>query len=249
MTPETTIYELFEQYLAGELPANETAALEKELQINARLKEEFDLYCNLQNDFLQMETGRAQESALAETLQQYNQQYFTAQQPQQAKVVSMKRRWYMVAAAASLIAAFFLLKPMLFTASDKNLFNEYYSEEGLSGVRGDADSVSRSAELFNAKKYAEALTILEPYTAVHPDATSLIMAKGTCYMQTAAFEKANAVFTPIASGQTAYAARAQWMLAMVALKQDDKAACKPLLEKIPAGSDYYTRARRLLKQL
>lgn len=248
MTPETTIYELFEQYLAGELPPAETAAFEQKLQAEPGFREQFDAYKNIQQDFMLMESGRSQEAALTETLQQYNRQYFTAQQPQQAKVVSMKRRWYMVAAAASLIAAFFLLKPMIFTGGG-SLFNDYYAETPLDDARSNADSASRITELFNNKKYTEALTILEPYTAAHPDATSMLMAKGTCYMQTAAFEKANAVFTPIASGQTAYAARAQWMLAMVALKQDDKAACKPLLEKIPSGSEYYERAQRLLKKL
>jgi hypothetical protein len=249
MTPETTLYELFEQYLGGELNAAEKAAFEQRLQSEPEVQALFNDYKNIQQDFIQYENIKPGEAALGETLTALNREHFNAAaQPAAAKVVSMKRRWYMLAAAASVIMGFFLLKPMFFT-SQGDLFNKYYEEEQLSGIRGEADTVSTVADFYNQKEYTKALTLLEPYTLAHPSATNMLMAKGVCYLQTGRFAEADAVFAPIAASATIFQQRAQWLQAMVQLKQDNKPACKIILEKINSSSVYYERAQRLLKAL
>jgi tetratricopeptide (TPR) repeat protein len=249
MTPETTLYELFEQYLGGDLNAAEKAAFEQRLQTEPEVQALFTDYKNIQTDFIQYESAKPGEAALTGTLTELNREHFAAAaQPATAKVVSMKRRFYMIAAAASLIMGFFLLKPLFFT-SQGNLFNKYYDEEGLSVSRGETDTASTVANFYNQKEYAKALTLLEPYTEAHPTATDLLMAKGVCYLQTGRFAEADAVFAPVAASATVYSQRAQWLQAMVQLKQANKPACKTILEKINNTSAYYERAQRLLKAI
>jgi tetratricopeptide (TPR) repeat protein len=248
MNAEMSTYEWFDQYLAGELSAAEKAQFEQRLAADAEFRSLFEDYRNIENSFKEYEQNKASEAAFTQTLTQLNRQHFgTGTQQSKGKVVSMKRRWFVVAAAASIIAAFFLLNP--FTGGSGNLFNDYYEAESLSATRGSEDSASRIAEYYNAKDYNNALTLLEPYTEGHPDATDLQLAKAVCYLQTNRFTDAEAVLKPIAAAGTVYSQRAQWLRAMVQLKNDNKPACKEILQTIDSGSAYYERAQKLLKKL
>jgi tetratricopeptide (TPR) repeat protein len=245
MALDTTIYEKIELYLANEMSEQDRLAFEQEVNTNDELKETVALYQSLNEDYTQIETSKVGVSQLQDTLQEISPNYF--REEKKAKVFSMKRTISIFAVAASLVFAFLLLKPMLF--SDKDLFKSYYEEEGLSTQRSNGDSVTKAIELFNQKEYTQALNYLEPITTADNSLTDLQLAKGVCYLNLDQYDKANKVFETIATGQTMYKERAQWLKAMLLLKQEKKAECKAYLQKIDSNSSYYKKAQELMGKL
>lgn len=250
MPAKASPYEQFEQYLAGEMPPEERQLFEARLNSDPQLAETFRAYKQLNEEYSEMEQLREEEAALSGTLAQMNRKYFSAGETMvQKKQAPVRRMVFAVAAAASLIAAFFLLKPMWFAGGNKNLFNEYYENEQMSVERGAMDSAAQAAALYNAKDYAKTLTILEPFTKAHPEKTELQVFTGRCYLETAAYDKADSVFSAIAKGGTVFSDKAQWLQALVMLKQKQNEAAKQLLEKIPGNSAYYKQAKELMGKL
>ncbi len=245
MALDTTIYEKIELYLANEMSEQDRLAFEQEMNTNAEVKETVALYQSLNDDYVQIENSKIGVSQLQQNLQEISPNYF--KEEKKAKVFSMKQTVSLLAVAASLFFAFLLLKPMLF--SNKDLFKSYYEEEALSTQRSNSDSVTKAIELFNKKEYSQALIYLEAITNKDADATDLQLAKGVCYLNLAQYDKANTVFETVATGQTIYKERAQWLKAMLLLKQEKKAACKTYLQTIETSSSYYKKAQELIGKL
>jgi tetratricopeptide (TPR) repeat protein len=245
MALDTTIYEKIELYLANEMSEQDRLAFEQDINTNTELKETVALYQSLNEEYTQIENSKVGVSQLQDTLQEISPNYF--KEEKKAKVFSVKRTVSLFAVAASLLFAFLLLKPMLF--SHKDLFKTYYEEETLSNQRSGGDSVSKAIELFNKKEYTQALTYLEPITNKDATATDLQLAKGVCYLNLAQYDKANTIFETVATGQTIYKERAQWLKAMLLLKQEKKAECKTYLQTIDSSSSYYKKAQELMGKL
>ena len=99
MNPEIT--DKIEQYLNDEMPPQERTDFEWQLQNNAALKNNFDLYNSI-NNTMKAEEVSDDENELAKTLQQLNRKYILpGSQVKQGNF----RKW-MAAAAAVLILIF-----------------------------------------------------------------------------------------------------------------------------------------------
>lgn len=249
MSAETSIYEQIERYISGIMEPEEKQAFEAALNRDRSLTEKMLAYKKLNEEFSVMEQSKAGEEALSGTLQQMNQKYFTAPKKITGKPAPVRRMVFAVAAAASIIAAFFLLKPVLFNTGNKNLFNEYYPAEQMTVERGAVDSGTEAAKFYNAKEYTKALQILEPFTKAHPEKTELQVFTGRSYLETAAYAQADSVFSAVANGTSLFRDKAQFLRAMVMLKQKRNEECKAILAQIPASSSYYTTANELMRKL
>lgn len=250
MSAESSIYEQIERYTSGEMEPEEKQSFEARLNSDLQLRETYTAYIKLNSEYAEMEQLREEEEALAGTLRQMNRKYFTAEEAAPIKKPAPVRRMiFSIAAAASLIAAFFLLKPVLFSTGNKDLFNEYYPNEQMTVERGVTDSAAEAAKFYNAGEYAKALAILEPFTRAHPEKTELQVFTGRSYLQTAAYPKADSVFRNIFNGTTVFRDKAQWLLAMVLLKQKKNEECKVVLNMIPETSAYFKQAKELRGKL
>ena len=246
MNPEIT--DKIEQYLNDEMPPQERTDFEWQLQNNAALKNNFDLYNSI-NNTMKAEEVSEDENELAKTLQQLNRKYILpGSQVKQGNF----RKW-MAAAAAVLILIF----GGIYFFSDKNMSTEKlyasYAEHAPVKIqlRGNtADSFAgMAADKFNNKQYAEALPLLEQYSKQQPGDIQMIFSLGICYLETNRFTDAEKTFSTIAAGLTAYSETATWYLALTALKQKDIKKCRSILNSIPQTSAWYTKAKALLEKL
>lgn len=249
MSAETSTYEQIERYISGIMDPEEKQAFEAALNRDKSLTEKMLAYKKLNEEFSVMEQSKAGEEALSGTLQQAGKKYFTGEKNITKKPAPVRRMVFAFAAAASIIAAFFLLKPILFSTGNKDLFNEYYPGEQMSVERGAADSGAEAAKFYNAKEYAKALQILEPFTKAHPGKTELQVFAGRAYLETAAYAQADSVFSAVAGGTSLLRDKAQFLRAMVMLKQKRNEECKAILVQVPESSTYAEQAKELLKKL
>jgi hypothetical protein len=244
-------FEEIERYLSGEMEPGEQLNFEEGLKNDAALKEQLDLYRNLNGEYSVMEQSKAGEEALSGTLANMNRKYFFREEDTLRKKAPVRKLLFALAAAASLFFAFFLLKPVIFGKGDKDLFNEYYPEEQFPRERGKQDSASMAADFFDRKDYANALAILEPFTKSHPEKTEYQEFKGWAYLLAAQYGKAEEVFSALANGNAPeiYREKAKFLQAGVLLKQNRKEDCKKILLEIPEKSTYYKKAKELLGDL
>ena len=72
---------------------------------------------------------------------------------------------------------------------------------------------------------------------------------GCLKFQDPKFRKNQFVFVEIENGTSVYRHKAAWYLALLALKENDLAACKVYLKKLPNNADDYEKAQKLLNKL
>lgn len=246
-----TDYELMERYLAGEMEPGEQEAFEAALNNDVAFRERFSAYRLFNEEYSGMEQSRAGEETLTTTMKQLKDKYFLTTETGIKKPAPVRKLIFALAAAASLLFAFFLLKPVLFGTGNKDLFGEYYVEEQFPRQRGVPDSATIAAGFYDKKEYTQTLNILEPYTNAHPEKTELLLFRGRCYIATAQYDKAVELFRAVTGSNApqVFRDKAQWLHALVLLKQDKKEDGKKILQQIPEQSFYYKKAKELLADL
>lgn len=239
-----TDFELFDDYLAGRLTADEKTSFEQRLDNEPGLSASFRAFQSVQNDMEQWNQTREAREALKETLRS-----ITAP-AKKSKVRSMG--WYLWRAAAMLIVAaaiWWLLLPP--SKNEQQLYAEYAAGEQISFSRGSAtDSLWEQAagQLYD-KKYNEAVVPLKAIISSGKDSTQMAAVYlGYCYMQDNKNEQAEAAFNSITSERNAE--QRNWYKALLYLKTDRKDLCQALLKDIAAGDGSYSgKAKQLLKAL
>jgi tetratricopeptide (TPR) repeat protein len=241
-------YEEIEKYLHNGLTEDEQKAFELALTTDAALAAEVTLYKQTEQQLLAKAKAAAGEAQLTQQLTTLNKQYFGAKE--KAPVVVMKKRkrlYYYISGAAAALLAIFLTQPLLNTQKPAD---ELYAENAGDiysfgnterGGNGDTDAVS----FFAAKKYKEALAILEPISTSNGDT---LLAKAVCYVETGNSDKALEIYNGLVAVKD-YANMANLYKAMLYLKKGDKAACRKTLEQIPKDANQYDTAAKLLKEL
>ncbi len=241
-------YEEIEKYLHNGLTEDEQKSFEQAIATDPALAAEVKLYKQTEQQLLAKANAAAGEAQLTQQLTALNKKYFGPKD--KAQVVSIKKRkrlYYYIGGAAAALLAIFLLQPLLSTQKSAD---ELYAENageiysfGSSSRGGDGkvDAVS----LFAAKKYKEALAILEPIATNNGDT---LLAKAVCYTETGNSDKAHTIYNSLANVKD-YANRASLYKAMLYLKKGDKANCRKTLEQIPKDADQFDAAAKLLKEL
>jgi tetratricopeptide (TPR) repeat protein len=241
-------YEEIEKYLHGGLTEDEQKAFEQALATDPAFAAEVALYQQTEQQLLAKANAAAGEAQLTQQLTALNKEYFGSKD--KAPVVVMKKRkrlYYYIGGAAAALLAIFLVQPLL-TANKpadelyaENAGDIYSFGSNTRGGTGDQDAVS----FFAAKKYREALAILEPISTNNGDT---LLAKAVCYLETGNSDKALEIYNGLAAVNN-YTNKASLHKALLYLKKGDKAACRKALEQIPKDADQYDTAAKLLKEL
>jgi tetratricopeptide (TPR) repeat protein len=268
-------YEEIEQYLNGEMDHEAALLFEEKMQSNNDLAIEVELYQSIQLEGKQLQQIEAEKNELQQTLTQLNSQHFlkptattappspttttvpipnySAEASNTKKgIFSIKRVVQLVAAAAAVFFVFLFIKNIGTTSTDPNkLFAQYALADELTTERGTTtDSLQLlSDSLFNTKNYTAAAPIIEQYLATNEQATDYKLALGYSYLQTNEFEKAQTIFSEIAQGTTLYTNKANWYMALLLLKQNNKEACAAQLKLIEESASNYKQAQALLKAI
>ncbi len=242
-------YEEIEKYLHGGLTEEEQNSFERAIAADPALGAEVALYRQTEQQLLAKANAAAGEAQLTEQLTALNKAYFG--QNDKTPIVSIKKRkrlFYYIGGAAAALLAIFLLQPLLHTQKSAD---ELYAENAGniysfgSNSRGGDGSNPGAVSFYAAKKYKEALDILEPVVTSNADT---LLAKAVCYLETGNSDKALAIYNSLAA-EKKYANKANLYKALLYLKKGDKAACRKSLELIPVDANEYDTAAKLLKSL
>lgn len=244
-------YEIISQYLDGELTGDALAAFEKQMQENADLAAEVNIYKTIEAEQIFNTKIKAEKETLANTLQELNKTYF---KKNETKVVKINRWWYAAAAVAAAVLLIIIMRPFGGEAFNNEKLFAFYSKdvEPLSaGQRGAAtDSLAlKAVDLFNKKDYAGSLPLLKEVRINKPDETDIFLATGICFLQINKPDSALNIFNIIADGNTVYKNQAIWYKALVLLRQNKIDDCYKVLETLPPEADNYEDAKVLMKKI
>jgi tetratricopeptide (TPR) repeat protein len=243
-------YEIIQQYLSGELSAEDAAAFEGQMKSNPELAREVQLYKTIDDEMKGDMKHSANDEQLKQSLKNLTNEFF---ETPKAKVVSLKKYWWIAAAAAAIIA-FIVLRPAANQVFDNEKLYAYYTQDAAQlseGTRGGNDDtlIEKAVKLFNKKEYKQALPLMQQAAASRPDDTELYLSLGYCYMQSGNIDTALTVFNKVSKGNTVYKNQAIWYKALLLLKENKVDECYSILQSIPKDADSYKEAKGLIKKI
>jgi tetratricopeptide (TPR) repeat protein len=245
-------YELIENYVSNLLTNEEKIAFEQQLATNPQLAEELAMYKAI-NDTMQQNVA-GNENLFKETIAPLQQQYFNTTS---AKIVTMpsnntklrKMIFGAIAAAAILIVVFTLVPFGGGKQSSDELYAQYATHETVENtVRGNEEknNLQLGTDLYNLKKYAEAIPYLEKTKDSSAQAMLLL---GISYTQTNNYISAHKSYDNIIKGESVFKEKAIWQKVLAYLKNKELPNCKAQLNKLLQSETYKKNATTILKNL
>ena len=172
---------------------------------------------------------------------------------QEAKVIPL-RTIFSIAASVLLLTLFGVYLFRNSQRGHEQLFQEYFQpyENVISERSGKNDSQQKGMELYDAKKYDEAIVQLKLAAAEDPDNPSLKCYLGIAYLAGGHVQEAKTIFEAMVyDDHSLFKEVAQWNLAMIYLKLDNDTSLKKTLEDIIQQKDhlYREQAEELLRKM
>lgn len=238
-------YERIEKYLQGELTVEELAIFEQELKTNTTFKEKVDLYSQANSLLARKYANINAENSLKKTLQSIDNKEFNKTKINEKRWLKPANLYRITALAAVLIIGIFLLKP------EADLYTQFAQHENIAiQEKGDNNQfLFEAVNLYNHKKYDEAIPKIEDFLRENPEDTELQMALGISLLETDKVEDAILVFTHIYDENNVFKSKATWYLALSNVKLEEKSRAIAYLNAIETSSYYYPQAAKLLKKL
>lgn len=232
------------QYVEGDLNEAERLEFENFLTEDEELKQYLADYYDIHSS-LEMELADdADRNALLGTLQSFNREHFTTEQPKVVKLSSYLR-W------VSAVAAVLVLGMLIWAPWKGDLYEQFNASPQMNVAERGAEKtdLDEAATLFNAKKYNEAKVTLAKLNNTDPENAMVAYFYGVSLVETNEVAKGRLLLEDLFKGESAYRYDAAYAVAMSYLKEDKKADTKFWLEKIPDGAVQYEKAQQLLKKL
>ncbi len=246
MSDEIT-YEKWEEYLNGDLDQQERDQLDAALQANEALQQELALYQEVRTAIQDDQLTTFQQT-LQEVRQERNVSSPSANHPK----LQVNYRWVTIAAAVVglVVLAWLMLRQSNGELSDPaQLYAQYAQYEINLQEMSDAPELGIMQSLLQAKKYEEALPILNTYLADHPEAADIQLARAIALLETANTAAALQTLNKLESAHPIYANEAKWYRSLTYLKMGQLTEAQATLEKIPDTSSRYEGARELLQKI
>jgi len=265
--------EQIELYLEGKLQGDALATFTREMETNPALKAEVADYKEIisgiklsgEKDFIALVAQwekdiRATEEVNADkkiTDTTDNQSNKSKEEPKKegVKKTFHPMRWAMGFAAAACVAVILFVGNYLFLGKDspselfKDNFDPYNS---VVEVRGNGSDFEQAMAKYASRDYQAAITLYENILQKSPDSTVVNFYAGISYLATNNTQNAeNQLQKVVKSGNEIFAEKAEWYLALSALKQENKTLAKERLEAIAKqeGHEYRVKSDNLLKNL
>jgi hypothetical protein len=242
-------YDMINRYLDGEMNAEELKAFEAAMQQDAELQNEVELLKDVQSTLkIKLHPGE-NETALCNSLQEMNAEFFT-DKTEQAKIIPLNRRRWMTAIAAVFVLA--LLLTVWQPWKKEDLYKQYADIQmpGIAERGATTDSLLKSAvENFNNKKFAEAIPAFETVLKDTAENSFVQYYYAIALLQNDHIEKARIQLSVLYDGTSIFKNDAAFYMALSYLKEKNKAVCKDWLNKVPAGTATWFKAQELLKKL
>jgi tetratricopeptide (TPR) repeat protein len=238
-------YKLLDQYLQGELPDDQKAAFEQQLQTDEALAAELELRQQM-HTYLRTQ---AQQPGLEAAMENLGSTYFSTEE-EGAKIVPIgRRRLYLVLGIAAAIALLLLIwNPF----GPGNLYKAYAEHPPLALVeKGDAQALAQQAEVaYREEDFAKAYKLLNELTDLSSANVQLQLALGISALETGRITKARQLFEELAEGNSALRNYGRWYLALSYLKTEEFTQAKTELQKLDNSDPaLYDKAAQLLEAL
>lgn len=244
-------YEKFDSYVHGELGGEELKAFEAALAQNPVLREDLEMYQQVDETLQHHFEHKNKTEQLKGTLSSLNKEFFQQEQ-EEAKVIQMKPRrnllkWAVAAAVVISVSVFlprFISKPAPSYANLIKMPNASFTEMGITE---DQEILATAQKAFNDKNYAQVVTTLKPFVESHPENSTTNFYLALAHLETNHFEEAESLLKTLSQGASVYATEAIWYLSLLELKRGNQDQFQTYLKQIPQGSVHYKAARKLIK--
>ncbi len=189
--------------------------------------------------------------SLADAVREWEIELHTANKSTTVRRLSVRRILSIAAGVAVVTAFMFLLRKPNYSSSE--LFASYYAPyENHIVSRGDGDDVilERAMSAYDNQNYQRAASLLQPYLEANPDERSVALYLGIAQMEISNYGAAETHLIE-ALNDPLYQQQADWYLALLYLRMDEKTKASQTLEKIVNMGDHYKEmeARELLRKL
>ncbi len=233
-------FDQIQDYLDGQLSADEQAAFEQELRGNAELQKQTAIRREMQDVITKRLKAEQGVPALRSTLKAVA----ATQNKPAAKVIPFRRIVIGLAAAAALIFAVVM----------SGVFNNDGME--LPGMEATISRGVNSDSLFNAaskayndKDYAASALLLEQVVSADTQSAAARYYLGLSYVGNKAWGPAVTHLARISSGTSVYAGDAAYFAALSYENLNEKTKAREQALKVPQASPYYKKAQKLLGRL
>lgn len=246
-------YILFDQYLTGELSAEEVIVFEKKLKSDSIFASQFSLYNEVHSHLQSSIENEAENNAFVENLNAISENYFsstTGEKEQQTDTEQKTRTFTLIKYAMAACVAF-LVGVFTFNQFSMPTYGDYNKHEQMTVVRGDASvkDLIAATKAFNSGDYEKAQELLKTVLNNDPENNELKLYYAITNIELDSFEEADKYLTEITNGDSAYKDRALWYSALSKLKQKENEASIAFLKQINEDADDYKEAQKLLDKL
>ncbi len=239
-------YEHIERYLNDELSGEDKKEFEEQLKKDKKLRAEVRSYKEVNALLSRRLNLSEEEQRFRDQLQERRSQYFSPQ----SKIINFSARklWWSSMASVAAVAAIILF---LWAPWQQNLLRNYgQTRMTVPTVRGNEqnEGLTQAAQLFNNKKYKEALPLLDSLVRVSPSGSQNRFFRGVTYLHLLRDNKARQDFQTLFQGNSIYKYESAYFTALSFLQDGRKDSCIAWLHKIPQDAAVYPKAKKLLKR-
>lgn len=241
-----TDFNLIENYCNGTLKPNELAEIELRMAKDREFAEALKIRQSMDNLLLFQEKNKEIQPKLT----QLGDQYFKESTKKEIKIVRVNR-WRMLSA----VAAIFILLGVVTWLYQPNptLYEQFAIHEPIHLVERNGENAEillKAEEIFNRGDYEEAYQIFGRLLENSKNNSQYLIVYGISTLELDKLEEAKAIFTKIASGESAFKEEGKWYLAMCYLKEGDLGEVRSILKSISKNDLFWkNKVERLLKAL
>ncbi|NQY05306.1 MAG: hypothetical protein HRT68_03630 [Flavobacteriaceae bacterium] len=252
---------LIERFLKKQLSPLEQEKIVQRIQEDAEFRERVNFEKQLletldENDWSAIENSTSPEVEEYQAL--FSDEKTTALRNTLKEVMETNKtqenstHWFKYAIAASL-ALIISLSIFFSKESSEDLYVKYLDMEELPSLveREHEDKLSKAYTYFENKSYNKAIPLFEKIVQESNEQKgTLLIYLGISYMESNEFNKAEAAFIELKESDLLDAPKANWFLALLALKQSNKEDAESLLKEIIAKNRYNSdKAVQLIEEL
>ena len=235
--------EQFELYLSDKMSVDDKKNFEIRLTNEPDLQAELNQY---QETTAFLETKFSAETAkFKQNLKAISTEHQSDNQSKKVQVLKFNPKYFAVAASLVLFFGLFF-----YLQTENPVYTDYNQHETAAFVErsGTDKTLLLAQKAFNEKQYQKAIPLFETVLKSYKK-PEVIYFYAICLIETDNFAKAEDILLSLKEGNSIYNHRATWYLALMRLKQNNKASCKNFLKQIPVDAEDYTKAQELLELL
>lgn len=236
--------ERIEAYLEGALKGQELQQFEAELAANSQLATELEVHKKLRKYVAETEISRLKTEVNGWMAQEQP----ASTSPNLIKEKVIRPLWKSITTIAAVLAVaiglgwwFYLMKAPAF---DSQLAMEEVITEAPATQQGQAEARQQWVYAYQQKSYSKVIDLLSSKTDKTPEELYYL---GLSYAALNRYDEASILLSSSALEESIYQEKAEWLNALILLKQGHKGEARDILEKIAKSeSQYKSQAERAM---